>query len=315
MSNSIELYSNLNSLDAITKMGEMFAKSGMFGCDRQEQGQVLALVCLAERKLPTQLLREYHIIEGRLSDRADSMLAKFRASGGKHRIIRRDADVASVELTMADQTATFTLSFDEVKAEPFVTQKEGGFKKNWRTPRARMQSLWARVISDGVRTLAPEIVAGIYTPEEIVDDGLAGGGGQPAEIKLATPAPAPATEAKPTPAPTPAPTPKQAQTPPATVVMEVKAEVVQPTPSPSPAPAPTPAPTPTPATPTTGKLSEEMIAKLEALIGEHAITAVNWMLKQGWLKPGQDFSDLALKNAERILKQGESFKRVIGGAK
>jgi hypothetical protein len=32
-----------------------------------------------------------------------------------------------------------------------------------------MQMLWARVISDGVRTLAPEIVYGIYTPEETQD--------------------------------------------------------------------------------------------------------------------------------------------------
>lgn len=303
MDTSIELFSKLqNPLDAISQIGEMFAKSGMFGCDRKEQGQVLAMVCVTEKKSPTQLLREYHIIEGRLSDRADSMLAKFRAAGGKHRVIKRDADAAAVELTKDGQSLTFSLTFEEVKGEPFVTKKEGGFKKNWATPRARMQTLWARVISDGVRTMAPEIVSGIYTPEEIQDE-LSTGGGAPApsiELKQATPAPAPAPQ-------TPAPDPTKA--------IEVQATVVpMPTPAPTPAAAPTAAPAPV-AAPAAGKLPAEMVDRLEQLIGEHAIAAVNWMQKQGWLKPGQGLDDLAPKNAERILKQGDSFKRVIGGAK
>ena len=43
------------------------------------------------------------------------------------------------------------------------------YKDNWATPRSRMQMLWARVVSDGVRTMAPEICSGIYTPEETAD--------------------------------------------------------------------------------------------------------------------------------------------------
>ena len=42
-------------------------------------------------------------------------------------------------------------------------------KAKYSTPRARMQMLWARCVSDGVRVVAPECVQGIYTPEETSD--------------------------------------------------------------------------------------------------------------------------------------------------
>ena len=42
-------------------------------------------------------------------------------------------------------------------------------KAKYSTPRARMQMLWARCVSDGVRVVAPECVQGIYTPEETAD--------------------------------------------------------------------------------------------------------------------------------------------------
>jgi hypothetical protein len=38
---------------AIKEMGQMFAASGMFGCTKVEQGQVLALACLIEGKSPS----------------------------------------------------------------------------------------------------------------------------------------------------------------------------------------------------------------------------------------------------------------------
>ncbi len=166
----IELYSKLqNPIEAIDRIGEMFARSGMFNLDRIEQGKLLAMACLTERKSPIQILREYHVIEGRLCDPADSMLAKFRDRGGRHKIICRTPDRAEVELTTKDgETQRFSLTWDEVQKEPFVHGKDG-FKKNWRTPRARMQTMWARVVSDGIRAMVPEIVAGIYTPEEIED--------------------------------------------------------------------------------------------------------------------------------------------------
>lgn len=82
----IELYSKLqNPIEAIDRIGEMFAKSGMFGCEKVEQGKILALICLAEGKSPVAITTNYHIVEGKLSKKALAALADFRTSGGKHK--------------------------------------------------------------------------------------------------------------------------------------------------------------------------------------------------------------------------------------
>jgi len=88
MSNAaaIELYDRIaDPLEAIDRMGEYLAKSGMFGCEKVEQGKVIAMACLSEKKNPMDIARTYHIIDGRLSMRADAMLAEFRNRGGPAR--------------------------------------------------------------------------------------------------------------------------------------------------------------------------------------------------------------------------------------
>jgi hypothetical protein len=143
----------------------------MFGCESPEQGQVFALALLCENMTPIEIARKYHIIQGRLTKRADAMLAEFREAGGRHRVIERTSDVAEIELIDRNgEKNRFRLTFEEVKQEKFPYQKDGRtFKDNWSTPRGRMQMLWARVVSDGIRCVAPEIVAGTYTPEEVRD--------------------------------------------------------------------------------------------------------------------------------------------------
>lgn len=172
-------------MDFVAKFGDAMHASGMFGCKTKDQGRVLAMACLCERKNPLELTRLYHLVDGKLSMRADAMLAEFRGRGGEHKLIARTPDEAAIELTIGKgKGATkeiFRLTFKEVVQEPFPWAKGGKkflpdgspdpkqLKDNWATPRARMQMLWARVVSDGVRTLMPEVVAGSYTPEEIGD--------------------------------------------------------------------------------------------------------------------------------------------------
>jgi hypothetical protein len=74
-----------------------------------------------------------------------------------------------VEIAYDGQTYTESLSWEDVQQERYIYAKDGSLKDNWATPRGRRQMLWARVISEAVRTLAPEIVAGTYTPEETHD--------------------------------------------------------------------------------------------------------------------------------------------------
>jgi hypothetical protein len=298
----IELYSKLNNpIEAIDKLGEMFAKSGMFGCERIEQGKILAMACLTEHKSPIQIAREYHIIEGKLSDRADAMLAKFRARGGKYKVLHRTSELSSIEMAHEGQTLTFTLTWEDAQKEPFVHAKDG-FKKNWRTPRARMQTMWARVVSDGVRTLAPEIVSGIFTPEEIEDEASIPTAG-PA-INLATPAPQPY--------------PTEAQ------VIDVEAETaaeaaagLAPAQPPQPEPAPAPA---EPAPAASDVLPLETVAKIEEAIGaENAVNAHKYLLSQRWLTEGQTLENLTQGRANSIIGRSAAFRRAIanhaGGGK
>jgi hypothetical protein len=137
------------------------------------------------------LAERYHIIHGRLSMRADAMLADFRTKcSGSHKVIERTADAAEIELAIkgSKQVQRFRLTWEEAKQEPFVyvgkeasiieriqkgAWKDLMLKPKYATPRSRCQMLWARVVSDGVRAMAPEVVAGYYTPEEI-DDGPEG---------------------------------------------------------------------------------------------------------------------------------------------
>lgn len=150
-------------------VGDDIAKCGMFGCSTIEQGRILALTCLKKGIDPLSIAERYHIIKGDLSMRSDAMLAGIGQFGGKYRVVRRTADAAEIEITREDDKQRFALTWEEAKAEPFTKAKDGSIKENYATPRTRMQMLWARVVSDGVRTMWPEVVTGYYTPEEIAD--------------------------------------------------------------------------------------------------------------------------------------------------
>lgn len=159
----------------IRELGENIAKSQMFGCENVQQGYVLATACVAKGKDPLTLAEDYHIIHGRLSMRADRMLAGLMERGGKYRVISRTADAACIEISYDGQTHQFSLTWDEAKHEPFTkrTDRKTGQEKisdSYATPRKRMQMLWARVVSDGVRTMCPVVLSGRYTPEELGDD-------------------------------------------------------------------------------------------------------------------------------------------------
>lgn len=156
-------------LDAIQKMGEMIAGSGMFGCSKVEQGCVLAMTCLAEGKAPLELAKTYHIIEGKLTMRSDAMLGRFLTSGGKVKwLVRTNEEVRAMWMHDGNEIE-IGCTVEEMKANGVALSGKGGLKDNWRKfPR---QMLTARCISEAVRLLAPQIVSGIYTPEEVQDFG------------------------------------------------------------------------------------------------------------------------------------------------
>ena len=157
----IQLYTKLNDpITAIEKLGLMFAKSGMFGCERTEQGQVLAMICLAEMKSPTAIVRDYHIIDGKLSKKSLAALADFRGAGGKHKWIQtgdeaaKDDDKEAIgEFEFQGNKLTVKFSMADAKKAMLFRPRSA-----WEKQPANM--LRARVISNAVAMLAPEIYAG-----------------------------------------------------------------------------------------------------------------------------------------------------------
>lgn len=164
----LEVYDRIGDpMVAVKQLGSAIARSKMFGCENDSQGEVLALECLSRRMPPLSLADRFHIVEGKLMMRYDAMLAEFCRQGGEHEIISRTADVAEIKLTLKGKTLTERFTWEDAQKEPFPFGKDGKVKKNWATPRARRQMLWARCVSEAVRALCPAINHGKYTPEEM----------------------------------------------------------------------------------------------------------------------------------------------------
>ncbi len=307
--NELGVYDRMNDpIDAAGKLGEWIARSGLFGCEKVEQGVIFALECMAQRKSPLQLMQTYHIIDSKLAKRADAMLADYNRGGGLHRWMRSDNQVATLELTFKateKQQINYTIE-DAVKAglcgangskRPGQT-RDGGWQKN---PDAMLR---ARAVSKGLRMVAPEFVQGVYTEEEIRDFDLPAGPGP--ELKLATATvvndvapvvpPAPVEAAQDT-AKLPAPVP------PSQVAKPVAASTTK-------AVKPLKAP---------GAAAKEQVETLSKLLKdkETADAANKWLVVHKWLKEGETFHALTEAQATRILAKPDAFVKVamMGGAK
>ena len=159
--NPIQFYNSVSSIDAIEKVGVAIAKSGMFGVERVEQGFILALQCFTEGLPPMELCKRYHLIQGKLSMRADAMLALYRERGGRVKWVKYDADAAQGEWTFEGQTQTISYTANDAKLAGMLPAKGGGWAK------FPAEMLRARCISKSVRMLCPEVVTGTYTPDEV----------------------------------------------------------------------------------------------------------------------------------------------------
>lgn len=183
--NEVTIYNEISDpMQAVAQLGSSIAKSQMFGCQSVEQGQVLALECLAQKLPPLSLARRFDLMKGKLSMKSQAMLSDFNTRGGKHKMTEKSPERVAIEMTDRDGNKyTFELSWEQAKEETFpylgkeadiVEQLAGDrsgmkLKPKYATPRSRANMLWNRLISDAVRTLDPEINCGVYTPEETED--------------------------------------------------------------------------------------------------------------------------------------------------
>ena len=160
-----EFYSRIGtSLEAVKELGSWIARSGVFNCQKDEQGNMIALECLATRKTPFDFKREFHLVNGSLTMRSDAMLAGYRTRGGKVIWKQFDSTAAIGVWKFDGNECEIGFTTEDAKIAGLLPAKPGsGWAKD---PSAMLR---ARCISKAIRMLAPEVVAGVYTPEETAD--------------------------------------------------------------------------------------------------------------------------------------------------
>ena len=154
--------SNIVPMADIQKMAQVAADSKMFGFKNQAEAMAIMLLCQAEDMHPAIAMRDYHVIQGRPALKSDAMLARFQTSGGRVNWTSYTDDVVT-GLFAHPQGGEVSISWTMEMAHRLGFTK----KENWRNyPRAMLR---ARCISEGIRTVFPACVAGVYTPEEVQD--------------------------------------------------------------------------------------------------------------------------------------------------
>jgi len=143
-------------------LAESIAKSGMFGIKTRDQALVLMALCEAENLHPIVAVRDFNIIQGRPALKADAMLTRFQASGGKVRWLTYTDNNVTGEFSHPSG-GTITVDWTTERAK----QAGLGGKGPWlQYPRAMLR---ARVISEAIRSVFPGVLSGLYTPEEVSD--------------------------------------------------------------------------------------------------------------------------------------------------
>jgi len=154
--------SNLIPFNEIENMAIAVSKSKLFGISTPEQAMSLMILCQAEGLHPGIAMRDYHLIQGRPALKADAMLARFQQAGGKVEW-KEYTDEKVTGVFSHPQGGTLELSWTLAKAKSIGIAN----KDNWKNyPRAMLR---ARVVSEGIRSVYPGCVVGVYTPEEVQD--------------------------------------------------------------------------------------------------------------------------------------------------
>jgi hypothetical protein len=145
-------------IDQVNAMALAVAKSGFFGLKTPEQAAALMLVAQADGLHPAKAATHYHIIGGKPALSADAMLARFQAAGGR-------VDWGTYGDEAVEGTFTHSAGGSVKIRWDLARAKKAGVGNLDKFPAAMMR---ARCISEGVRTVFPGVIVGMYTPEELV---------------------------------------------------------------------------------------------------------------------------------------------------
>jgi hypothetical protein len=163
-----EAYERITNVQdwAITT-GQAIAASGMFGVGTPAAGYMIAMHCYLTRTSPLDWARTFHIIEGKQTMRADTILARFREAGGRveWKKMGDEADADRAEAKFTFEGKSYSIAYTLAEAEKAGLASRSIWRKN---PGEMMR---ARLASKAVRMLAPETIAGVYCPEDLGEGG------------------------------------------------------------------------------------------------------------------------------------------------
>ena len=180
---AVRTQSQLMSMGDTANAGQLLAQASFLGTKNMGEGFVVMHACQQEGMSLIGFQQKYHFRQGRFSMQAHAMLAELVSRGGKYKIVSRTPDRCAIEFSKDGNTYLSDLTWADALNEPFVYEGNESkqleqlkldvgkrtLKNKYATTRARMQMMWARVISDGVVVVDPGARGGIYTPEETED--------------------------------------------------------------------------------------------------------------------------------------------------
>lgn len=161
----LSVYDRVDPLAFIAQFGKVYAMTKAGGCKTEQDGQLMALICLTERKTIFQIAKRYHLMDGKLVVKSEQMLSDFKKAGGQVEWINDGSDGQAASLKLTDWnkvTATYSFTIDRARKAGYIKDKS-----NWE--KRPDQMLRARCVSDLMRMQWPEISDGDYTQDEIED--------------------------------------------------------------------------------------------------------------------------------------------------
>ena len=162
-------------MELIRSLGKSIAGSEMFGKMSASAGEVLAVSVLRNGLDVVKFSQDFDYMHKKFSMKSQTMLARLIAAGGTFQILERTAEAAEIVASIDGREVQERFTWLEAQDEPFVydgkpsdvvpklvngQRDELKLASNYATPRRRGQHLWARVVSDSIRTIAPNLLAG-----------------------------------------------------------------------------------------------------------------------------------------------------------
>ena len=148
--------------DVLDKAASWAVDAGFGGFKNEAQAKTVMLLALSQGEHIGRAIHEYHVINGKLVLKSESMLARFQTAGGSIKYLQYADDAVTVEATHP-KGGTLAVTWDLAQA------KRAGLLGNqvWaKHPRAMLK---ARAVTEAIRALYPACLTGALTTEELLE--------------------------------------------------------------------------------------------------------------------------------------------------